>query len=102
MRSIYAACSIAGFAVLVSHASALLTASISAGTLEGGRCVKSDATTFQSIPYALPPTGSLRFAPPLTYNRTFPGGHLNATTAPPGCSQFGKQFVEAGPQSEDW
>ena len=102
MLPIRTVCSIVGFFALLSDVSALLTASLSAGTLEGGKCVNSDAMAFQSIPFALPPTGSLRFAPPLAYNRTFPGGHLNATTAPPGCPQFGKQFVEAGPQSEDW
>lgn len=45
--------------------SAVPLVSIDAGSLEGGRCNGvSDAIYFKSIPYAQPPIGDLRFAPP--------------------------------------
>lgn len=71
------------------------------GTVRGGRCRDTDVDYFFSIPYAKPPVGDLRFAPPVShtdaYDRT-----LDGTVAAPACPQFGTSFVERGPQDEDW
>jgi carboxylesterase type B len=77
--------------------------SIGAGTLQGGLCnTTSNAAYFKSIPYAQPPTGDLRFAPPEALTQKYPDGVRQATAAPPACIQFGVEFAEAGPTSEDW
>ncbi|KAF2093383.1 alpha/beta-hydrolase [Rhizodiscina lignyota] len=70
------------------------------GTIQGGKCPSTSASQFLAIPYAQPPIGDLRFQPPQPYNGSY-NGTLNATTATPSCIQFGKQFLESGPQSED-
>ena len=76
---------------------------ISAGIVEGGRCTgTSDVVYYKSIPYAQPPIGDLRFAPPQPYSGKFPSGTLSATSSAPACIQFGTLFVEAGATSEDW
>ena len=75
---------------------------IGAGTLQGGFCsTTSNVVYFGSIPYAQPPTGDLRFMPPvpLTQNDS---DMRQATAAAPACIQFGAEFAEAGPMSEDW
>ncbi|MCJ1331271.1 hypothetical protein MMC10_007959 [Thelotrema lepadinum] len=75
---------------------------ISAGTLNGGQCSNSSsAVYYKSIPYAQPPTGNLRFAPPQPYTDTYPSGGLDATKSAPACIQFGQQFAEPEPTSED-
>jgi hypothetical protein len=46
-------------------ASSAPSVTIGAGTLWGGLCnTTSNAAYFKSIPYAQPPTGEMRFAPP--------------------------------------
>jgi carboxylesterase type B len=60
------------------------------------------ASAFLSIPFAIPPIGNLRWTSPQPYNRKFPASGYNATTQGPLCFQFGKEFTESGPTSEDW
>ncbi|KAH9987546.1 alpha/beta-hydrolase [Xylariaceae sp. FL0662B] len=70
------------------------------GSVQGGKCETTDVNYFFSIPYAQPPVGDLRLAPPQPpSNSTYKV--LNGTNPAPSCIQFGSQFVEAGPQSED-
>lgn len=78
------------------------TVSISAGSIEGTQCSTSNATSYLSIPYAKPPIGDLRLAPPQAYNSRFPNGILQANASAPACLQFGDEFIEYTPQSEDW
>ncbi|KAB8229366.1 Alpha/Beta hydrolase protein [Aspergillus alliaceus] len=78
------------------------TATINAGTVQGGRCTGTpDAIYYKAIPYARPPVGNRRFAAPVAYNGHFPNGTLHATKPPPACIQFGDLFAETGPTSED-
>lgn len=71
------------------------------GTIQGGRCRETDVDYFFSIPYAKPPIGDLRFAPPVSYSNAY-DGVLDGETAAPACPQFGTSYVEKGPQHEDW
>lgn len=84
-------------ALLVSGALAQ-TVTLPSGTLQGGKCSTSNASYFYSVPYAQPPTGDLRFAPPQAYNGTYG----QATARAPNCIQFGMEFIEVGKSSEDW
>lgn len=70
------------------------------GTLQGAKCPSTAVNSFFNIPYAQPPVGDLRFAPPQPYNQTYTT--RDATQAAPSCMQFNQLFAEAGPQSEDW
>ncbi|KAI9744274.1 MAG: hypothetical protein M1818_002426 [Claussenomyces sp. TS43310] len=76
-------------------------ATVPAGTIQGTSCNTSKASAFLSVPYAQPPVGNLRFAPPQPYNGNFSGGTYQATVAAPSCIQFGTEFIESGPTSED-
>lgn len=76
------------------------TTSITNGTVVGKECANHDAISYQSLPYAQPPVGDLRFAPPRPYNKTFTGPY-QATNATVNCLQFGNSSLP-GPQSEDW
>lgn len=71
------------------------------GTIRGGRCRETDVDYFLSIPYAQPPIGDLRFAPPVPHTDAY-DGVLDGSVAAPACPQFGASFVEKGPQDEDW
>lgn len=77
------------------------TVTVLNGTLRGTQCPSSNANAFLSIPYANPPVGDLRFAPPQPYNQKF-NGTLDATAPPPACVQFNSGFNESTPESEDW
>lgn len=91
--------------------------------MHGGTCtagevdvdVEVEVDSFFSIPYAEPPVGALRWAPPRPWSATGcsdsgggggggdgKGVVINATVPAPACIQFGSEFAEAGPQSEDW
>src|SRR5205823_5427700 len=90
-------------ALVAAAISTTPSVTIDAGTLEGGQCNgSSDAAYFKSIPFALPPTGSLRFAPPQPYTKKYPGGSLVATSPAASCIQFGAEFAETDDLSEDW
>ncbi|KUI71827.1 Para-nitrobenzyl esterase [Cytospora mali] len=70
------------------------------GTIQGGRCSRTDVDYFFSIPYAEPPLGELRFSPPSSHFEAY-NGTLDGTVATPACPQFGSSFVESGPQDEN-
>ncbi|KAF5861393.1 hypothetical protein ETB97_000272 [Aspergillus alliaceus] len=93
----------AGLAALpLTAAISAPTATINAGTVQGGRYTGTpDAIYYKAIPYARPPVGNRRFAAPVAYNGHFPNGTLHATKPPPACIQFGDLFAETGPTSED-
>ena len=78
---------------------------LKAGKVEGASCQGFKAINFLGIPFAQAPTGSLRFAAPVSYNSSYPGGTLNATAFKPACEQFGGSGdlgIVNGPTSEDW
>ncbi|KAK4695661.1 hypothetical protein P7C71_g2123, partial [Lecanoromycetidae sp. Uapishka_2] len=65
------------------------SATLKAGKVQGTSCPESPVNSFLGIPYAEPPTGTLRFVPPVAYTSSYPGGTLNATANKPICVQFG-------------
>ena len=86
-------------------------------SVHGGTCTAGEVEvdSFFSIPYAEPPVGALRWAAPRPWSaskcsHSSGGGGsgggggvvINATVPAPACIQFGSEFAEAGPQSEDW
>lgn len=101
MHSSLVAISVFSLLILTAYASILKT-TINAGDIQGAKCAHNDATAFQSIPFAQPPIGKLRFAAPQPLQGKLPGTFLNATVTAPACVQFGSQFLEQGPTSEDW
>jgi len=82
-----------------SSTSVSVTVKTKEGVLEGFQ--QGETLYFLGIPYAVPPTGTLRWAPP----KPFPAwtGTLNATSFSPACYQGqGTAFVAGGrPMSED-
>lgn len=79
------------------------TVEIDAGTLQGGFCTNNPhAAYFKAIPYAQPPVGNLRFAPPQPYKQRYESGSRNSTTPPPTCIHFGSEFAVYENNSEDW
>ena len=99
MHSFLCSLSIATSALALASASPTVT--IPAGTLHGATC-SNGANAFLSVPFAVPPVGSLRWTSPRAYNQTFPANGYNATTRGPICIQFGKDFSDPGIESEDW
>jgi carboxylesterase type B len=47
--------------------------------------------SFKGIPFALPPTGSLRLKPPQSITASYPSGTFAATGVPKACPQFFSQ-----------
>ncbi|OTA90670.1 hypothetical protein M434DRAFT_13772 [Hypoxylon sp. CO27-5] len=71
------------------------------GTVLGGKCSTTDVNYFFSIPYAKPPLGDLRFAPPEPYNSSR-SSVINGTVPAPACIQFaGELFGEKTSQDEN-
>ncbi|GAM84708.1 hypothetical protein ANO11243_027080 [Dothideomycetidae sp. 11243] len=56
------------------------------GTVVGSSSMGIDS--FKGIPFALPPTGTLRLKPPQSYNHKYPSGTIVATGTPTACPQF--------------
>ena len=56
------------------------------GTIVGSTLLGVDS--FKGIPFAQPPTGTLRLKPPQSYNTKYPSGTLVATGIPTACPQF--------------
>ncbi|OAG06690.1 alpha/beta-hydrolase [Paraphaeosphaeria sporulosa] len=73
---------------------------VSNGTIHGGSCPSSAAIYYRAIPFAQPPLGPLRFAAPQPFNQKF-NGSLDGTKNAPTCIQFGSDFLEPQPWSED-
>lgn len=90
---------LAGRAVVVTAQDAPNVKTVN-GTLQGAKCPSNDVNSFLGIPYARPPVGDLRFAPPQPYDQTF--DTRQAMQPPPACTQFNAAFSERGAQSEDW
>ena len=101
MQYALASLSIPLFFVSLAFASIIKTET-EAGTVQGAKCAQNDVTSFQAIPFAQAPVGSLRFAAPQAFLGKFNGSYLKATTPAPSCIQFGSTFVEHGQTSEDW
>ncbi|XXG96421.1 hypothetical protein Hte_002703 [Hypoxylon texense] len=70
------------------------------GAVQGGTCSTTDVNYFFSIPFAEPPVGALRLAPPEPYHNAS-CKVINATVPSPPCIQFTTLFGEQGTQSED-
>ncbi len=99
MRSFLRSLLVAAPALTLVRAAPSVT--IPAGTLQGTTC-SNGASAFLSVPFAVPPVGGLRWTSPQAYNQTFPASGYNATTKGTICIQFGAEFTDAGPESEDW
>ncbi|ETS79527.1 hypothetical protein PFICI_09380 [Pestalotiopsis fici W106-1] len=84
----------------LASTSAAQTVNIANGTIQGGKCNRTDSYYFSSIPYALPPVDDLRFKAPQPHVQAY-NGTLDATVAPASCIQFSTLFAESNTQSED-
>ena len=74
-----------------------------AGTIRGGYSSDEKTSVFRSIPYAEPPTESLRFLPPKPYTKSYPPSALDATRPASPCLQFPSSFHgTTGSPAEDW
>ncbi|CAF9925465.1 hypothetical protein IMSHALPRED_006481 [Imshaugia aleurites] len=90
--------------LLIACVRADASANLKAGKVQGTSCRESQVNSFLGIPYAEPPIRTLRFAPPVAYNSSYPGGTLNATANKPICVQFGgatQPGYLSSPSSED-
>jgi len=99
MNSFLRCISVAALGLILAKAQPYVT--LPAGTVHGTTC-SNGASAFLSVPFAIPPVGTLRWTSPQAYNETFPVGGYNATTKGAACIQFGTEFTEGGPISEDW
>ncbi|KAI1767034.1 alpha/beta-hydrolase [Hypoxylon sp. FL1150] len=70
------------------------------GSVQGGTCSTTAVNYFFSIPFAKPPVGDLRLAPPEPYQNAS-CKIINGTAPTPACIQFTTLFGEQGPTSED-
>jgi carboxylesterase type B len=77
------------------------SATIPAGKIVGTTCANG-ASAFLSVPFGVPPVGSLRWTAPQPYNSSFPVAGYDASKKGAVCIQFGGEFTETGLTSEDW
>jgi len=77
---------VAALAAPINERAAAPTAIVNNGTIVGDSLLGIDS--FKGIPFALPPTGTLRLKPPQTYDQQYPSGTLQATGDPTACPQF--------------
>merc|ERR1712070_658004 len=73
----------------IEERAAAPSATIKNGTIVGS--TTNNVDSFSSIPFALPPTGSLRLKPPQSRTSAFPGGTFTATAPAKACPQFAFQ-----------
>ena len=74
-------------------------------SLKGSQCAATNVQSFRGIPYAQPPTGSLRFMAPKALDGPikYDGDAFDATKAAAPCLQFYSEFRDTNPTpSEDW
>eukprot|EP00475_Leptophrys_vorax_P032945 TRINITY_DN5143_c0_g1_i1.p1 TRINITY_DN5143_c0_g1~~TRINITY_DN5143_c0_g1_i1.p1 ORF type:complete len:632 (+),score=-11.23 TRINITY_DN5143_c0_g1_i1:218-2113(+) len=58
------------------------------GPIQGTGCPGfQNVSAFYGVPYANPPVGKLRFAPPVMWDKPYPFPYRRADTAPPKCPQ---------------
>ncbi|CAI7743671.1 unnamed protein product [Closterium sp. NIES-53] len=58
------------------------------GPIQGTGCPGfTNVSAFYGVPYALPPTGKLRFAAPVLWDKQYPFPYRRADTPPPKCPQ---------------
>ncbi|CAI6000201.1 unnamed protein product [Closterium sp. NIES-64] len=58
------------------------------GPIQGTGCPGfTNVSAFYGVPYALPPTGKLRFAAPVMWDKQYPFPYRRADTPPPKCPQ---------------
>ncbi|KAK6200658.1 hypothetical protein LQW54_009619 [Pestalotiopsis sp. IQ-011] len=84
----------------IASTGAAQTVNVANGTIQGGKCNRTDSYYFSSIPYALPPIGDLRLKAPRPYLDAY-NGTLDATVSTASCIQFNTLFAESNTQSED-
>ncbi|GAB1736540.1 hypothetical protein NU219Hw_g7687t1 [Hortaea werneckii] len=73
----------------IEERAAAPSATIKNGTVIGSTTNRIDS--FSGIPFALPPTGTLRLKPPQSRTSAFPGGTFTATAPAKACPQFAFQ-----------
>ena len=106
-------CSISTLCLLLLRATSATLASLTApqvrlsngDTIKGSACSQTDVVRFLGIPYAQPPTASLRFMPPNALERSLNqnGSTFDASTPAAPCLQFATEFIDTDPTPlEDW
>lgn len=82
-------CALPGYCSPTWHDNNGLTVSTSSGTIHGKIDSSSpDVRQFLGIPFAQPPLGDLRFAPPEPLDGSAAAESVEATQLPPSCMQF--------------
>lgn len=87
LLSLISAAAVLAVAVPIEERAAAPSVSIKNGTIIGS--TSSGVDSFKGIPFAEPPTGTLRLKPPQTISSTY--GTITATAVAPACPQFYSQ-----------